>query len=304
MLDGKPAAAEDLLKDIAARDNAPDQALDYYSRALIGQDRLDEARAVLEQLVTRGTSARGFINLAKLDIAQGKTADGLSLMERASGVFKDDPRVALEYGRLLGATGNYAQADQQFAAGLALAPRNRGLLNAASLAKTRLGDLPGALTLAREATAAPGATTGDLMWLAGLEEQAGAPDEAVTLYRKIIAQEPDNWVALNNIAAVLTATDPGEAVSLASKAATLAPDQAPVKDTLGWAQFRAGDLDAAETTFRALRGADPAAALPAYRLGMVLIAKGATDEGRKLVQEALDHGLTAPYADAARKALQ
>jgi tetratricopeptide (TPR) repeat protein len=303
LLEGRPEQVEPLLKELAATENAPDAALDYLARALIGQDRLAEAEPLLNRLVERGTSPRAFPHLARIYIAQGKGAEAEALMARAAAAFPDDGGIMLEQGRILGAVGKYDQALAAFERGLSRYPENRALLNAASLAKARLGAMDDALALARKAVAAPNAATSDRMWLAALLEQTGAGEEAVPLYREVLKAEPKNWVALNNLASLLTAKAPGEAVTMAEMAASLAPDVAAVRDTLGWAQFKAGRMDAAEATFRGLRKSAPEGALPAYRLGLILAATGKMDEAKALLTEALARDPASPHAELARKAL-
>jgi Flp pilus assembly protein TadD len=303
LLDGQPEKVEPLLKDLAAAPDAPDEALDYLARGLIGQDRLAEAEPLLERLVERGTNARAFPHLARIYITQGKGAEAEALMARAATAFPEDGGIMLEQGRILGAVGKYDQALATFERGLGRYPENRALLNAASLAKARLGAMDDALALARRAVAAPNAATGDKMWLAALLEQTGAGDEAVPLYREVLQAEPKNWVAMNNLASLLTGKSPGEAVTFAEMAASLAPDVAAVRDTLGWAQFKAGRVDAAEATFRGLRTSAPEGALPAYRLGLILASTGRMDEAKALLTEALARDPASPHAELARKAL-
>lgn len=301
LLDGRPQDVEPLIGALAKRQDAPDLAIDYLSRAMIGLDRLDEAETLLNRLVDRDTHARSYSALARIWLSKGKIAEAEALMAQASQSFPDNISIMLEHGRILGAVGKYEQAVTLFEAGLQKAPDARVLLNAASLAKARLGAFDEALELARRAAGTPDAQTADRMWLANLLEKTGAPADAEALYRKVIAAEPENWVALNNLAALLTLSKADEAVTLATRAAELAPDAAPVRDTLGWAQFKAGQTAEAEATFRAMRQSDPEAAQPAYRLGFVLIASGRQEEGVALLTEALEKDPKSNLAEEARK---
>ena len=79
--------------------------------------------------------------------------------------------------------------------------------------------------------------------LASLHEQAGEEAKAVEGYRRVIALQPRNVIALNNLAYRLAMDDGNldEALELAQRARTLAPDSAGVADTLGWVYHLRGD---------------------------------------------------------------
>ena len=79
----------------------------------------------------------------------------------------------------------------------------------------------------------------------------GKTDEAVAEYRQAIRLKPDYPTPYNNLAELLaTSADPklrrpAEAVELAKKAVSLDPKSHPIWNTLGVAQYRAGDYKAA-----------------------------------------------------------
>ena len=86
-----------------------------------------------------------------------------------------------------------------------------------------------------------------MLSVAQLEEQAGEDEAAVARYRAVLELQPDNVVALNNLAFALAVrrNAPGEAVSFARRAATLAPRSGLVIDTLGWVEHLLGNHAAA-----------------------------------------------------------
>jgi Flp pilus assembly protein TadD len=67
--------------------------------------------------------------------------------------------------------------------------------------------------------------------------------------RAIIAREPENAMALNALGYTLAdrTTRYGEAKALIDKAHQLNPDDPAVLDSLGWVNYRMGNLDEAET---------------------------------------------------------
>lgn len=72
--------------------------------------------------------------------------------------------------------------------------------------------------------------------LAGGLSQKGNVDEALAQYEGVLAKDPKNVVALNDMAWQLRDKDPGKALELAQRAAELAPESARVLDTLAMVQ--------------------------------------------------------------------
>ena len=65
---------------------------------------------------------------------------------------------------------------------------------------------------------------------------------AVAVYRKILADQPDNAAAMNNLAWALSELKDPSALAYAEKAANLAPNSPEVADTLGWILVERGDV--------------------------------------------------------------
>lgn len=303
LLLGRPAQAEGLLTTAAKADDADDLVLDYLGRAKIGLDKTGEARTLFTRLTKRGTNARAFTSLAKIEIANGRLQEAHDILARGEAAFPGNPLILRDQGSLLGAEGKYKDAMAKFEAALETAPDEPTLLKSAGLASLRLGQRDKAVAFARTLVAQPKATADDYLWLASLLESTGAKEDAAATYRTVLETSPNSFVALNNLAIILSDESPDEALKLAQRAADLAPTIAAVRDTLGWAQLKAGQLDAAAATFEALHAADPKAALAAYRLGVVRLEQGKADEGRALLQEALalDPGFS--YAAEAKSRL-
>lgn len=303
LLAGNPARAEALLEDAARPEDAPSLALDYLARAKVGLDKMDEGKALFDRLIARSESVRPVLARARLAVAEQNLPEAEAVLEQARAHFPDDPALLLEQGRVLGATGQYDRALAAFDHGLSAAPRDPALLRAASLAAARLGQDDTALAHARTAAGLPGATSEDRIRLASLLERTGGGAEAVALYREVLAADPQNWLALNNLAHLLTESAPDEAVSLAERAVALAPEVPTLRDTLGWAQLKAGQLDGAARTFETMRADAPGAALPAYRLGLVRLEQGRAKDAQALLQEALALDPGFAYAEDARRHL-
>lgn len=99
--------------------------------------------------------------------------------------------------------------------------------------------------------------------LLGMSFQENSEDSAaIDAYEVAYLQEPDNIVALNNLAWLYQDSDPERAVELATRAAELYPENADVLDTYGWILLKQNDKDhAVQVLERALELAPESAAI-------------------------------------------
>ena len=106
--------------------------------------------------------------------------------------------------------------------------------------------------------------------------------------RYIIEREPDNAMALNALGYTLTdRTDRHEeALALIEQAYRLNPNDAAILDSLGWVNYRLGNLDEAEKHLRTAHERFPDHEVAAH-LGEVLWVSGDEREARSIWKEAL-----------------
>ena len=120
--------------------------------------------------------------------------------------------------------------------------------------------------------------------------------------REIIATDPNNAVALNALGYSLLnmSNRHGEAYTLIQRAHQLKPDDPAVLDSLGWAEYRRGNLtEARQLLERAYR--DYPDQEVAAHLGEVLYRLGAKAEARALLQKALQKD---PNSDLLHEAMR
>ncbi|MDD2060706.1 tetratricopeptide repeat protein [Pseudomonas sp. GD03860] len=107
--------------------------------------------------------------------------------------------------------------------------------------------------------------------------------------RSIIAREPENAMALNALGYTLAdrTTRYGEAKALIEKAHQITPDDPAVLDSLGWVNYRMGNLDEAERLLRQALERFPDHEVAAH-LGEVLWANGKRREARQTWAKAFE----------------
>ncbi|MCW2268192.1 bacteriophage N4 receptor, outer membrane subunit [compost metagenome] len=117
--------------------------------------------------------------------------------------------------------------------------------------------------------------------------------------RSIIAREPENAMALNALGYTLAdrTTRYAEAKALIEKAHQITPDDPAVLDSLGWVNYRMGNLDEAERLLRQALERFPDHEVAAH-LGEVLWANGKRREARQTWAKAFE---TQPDSPILRK---
>ena len=119
-------------------------------------------------------------------------------------------------------------------------------------------------------------------------EKLGKLDVLEKDLRRVIALRPDNAQAYNALCYTLAdrTNRLAESITLLDKALSLAPNDAYILDSVGWAQFRAGDLTKAQAYLERAYKLRPDPEIAAH-LGEVLWARGQRDEAGKLWQTSL-----------------
>jgi cellulose synthase operon protein C len=126
--------------------------------------------------------------------------------------------------------------------------------------------------------------------LASVYEATGKLDNAIKVYEKLIIDRPDSDIVANNLASLLldTRTDKASydrAYQLISKAKT---NQIPqFLDTLGWASYKVGKYDEAETALTKAAEQLPDVAIFHYHLAKVYIAKNDNTSAKQSLQKAI-----------------
>ena len=126
-----------------------------------------------------------------------------------------------------------------------------------------------------------------------LEE--GNNTRAIAQYELVLRQDPNNIIALNNLAGLLQESDPKRALSLITAAYGLAPDSPQVADSLGWLKLHQNDAKTALDLLSRAHRQQPQDGEITYHLVMALDAGGSRDKAKKMLGSLLDN--PAKFAD-------
>jgi len=129
--------------------------------------------------------------------------------------------------------------------------------------------------------------------LALIYDAMGLKLQAKDEYEIILRAQPENAIALNNLAYLLADKsmngDLDRALAMVSKARQKAPNNVSIADTLGWIYIRKQLSDNAIAIYRELVAKQPGNPTFHLRLGMALEQKGEKAQARKALQDALQY---------------
>jgi len=222
----------------------------------------------------------------ELEVLKEELPDNVDvmLMQAAAAGQEDDPQAAVAFARRAFETSPMT-----------------GTVLALGGYHTEAGDLPAARALYRGWLEKNPDDTAVRLKLA--EDLMVAGEEATDAYRQTLQREPDNVVALNNLAWLLREKAPGEALEYARRAGELAPDNASTLDTLAVVEYLNGNLAQARRSIRRALESDPDHPSLLYHKAMIANAAGATDEARDTLRQLLQAGRNFPEAEEAETLL-
>ena len=120
-------------------------------------------------------------------------------------------------------------------------------------------------------------------------ETIGPIDQAKSVYEQILKIDPNNAIALNNLAfrKAEEGQDLDGALTMAQRARQIQPNATAMADTLGWIYIKKNMSGEAERIFKDLVVKDPANSTFHYHYGMALIQKGDKSSARQQLEIAL-----------------
>jgi Tfp pilus assembly protein PilF len=264
------------------------------------------ARTVLEEhLKNAPADIRALELLAQSYAAQGQTATAVRRIREHAAAYPKLAGVQHALGVWLQRTGAKAEARVAFQAAKAADAALWSSDVALAAIDLADNDLAAAKTRLQPLIDHPRAGIQARALLATTEDRMHNPDAVIAHYRKILEAQPDNVLALNNLAYTLSeqANSPDEALKYAERAKELAGDNATVDDTLGWILYRKGMHARAVPYLQNSVKRQPNAVRHAH-LAMAYAAQGDTRRGFDHLQAAIKlGGSSLPEVQAAQNAL-
>jgi tetratricopeptide (TPR) repeat protein len=300
---------ENLVKQYPKLNDAHLQLATLY----LDQRSFDKARAEFEFLNSATPpDIRGFIGLQTVKMATGKGEEAIQVMQD---LVNKNPAV-LPYRYEL-ANFQAALAGQDWNSNVA---KSKELLQSAAdnyktILKTtansaevwlrlgvmqrQLGQYDTALASFEQAGIADPKSVSAFLNQALICDALGKKKDATESYNKVLAIDPDNPLALNNLA-FMTA-DSGanldQAMTWAERAKKRAPSNPDISDTLGYVYYRKNLNSEALRIFRQLSQDHPQSSMFHFHLAMALVKQGDKQGGRDEASKALQSAATPAEKD-------
>lgn len=288
---GAPAAAEAVVSQEARPMSSPIELFSLLTQALAAQGRMDEALDLYrERAIADSLSPRLAFLYARALLSAGKPEDAVTELERAYRFDPENKAVLAMLGRILISLGRardgVAYLERLTSGTDALEPEYIALASG----YTELAEYDRAREVLTTAAAAFGETAGILRALGTVYWSEGSTKESLDAYERSLALEPDSVDALNFLAYSLadSSLELAKALEYATKAASLAPGNAPVRDTLGWTYYRLGRFEEALAELERAVGLGSKDAVIFEHLGDVYQALGRTEEASAAWSRALE----------------
>ncbi|WP_111641488.1 tetratricopeptide repeat protein [Marinimicrobium alkaliphilum] len=243
--------AGDLVSAVERVDEHEGQQSDYLrqTRSLVYRDRaiqlLDagepaQSRALIMDALSAFPNSRSLsLDLVRIDLHQERYREANAVLRDLRERFPTDTEVALMQARATNAQHGEAQAYRELRQVWDQRPDGQMAISLLNLARAVNPEaVPGILT--QWAEAEPDSRL-RLLYVAGEQQRGGDERAAIATYEQMIERNPEDPVALNNLAWLLKDRELGRATQLAERAVTLEPDSAPILDTYGWLLHLQGD---------------------------------------------------------------
>jgi Flp pilus assembly protein TadD len=293
----------------AMRDAVPRNPLGYYFSGLVADASGDMAAAIREyhQALAIAPEAREPLEaLTRLYARQGKTALALQELATVAASQPKDPVPPILAGEIQLSLKQLPEAAKSFSTALALAPSSMAGYRGLAHVDVAQKDVDGAIHTLQSARGRVTPLEAPDLDLASLYASLGRIDDAAQAYRQALHDNPSSNEAANDLAMLLVTTrtdraDLDQALSVAQRF-----DNSPnpyYVDTLGWVQYRRGDLTHALSTLGQAVNLAPAVPELRFHLAMAQIQSGQTAVARDNLEKALSGGKPFNGITEARAAL-
>ncbi len=232
---------------------------------------------------------RGLVGVTETMVAEGRINDAIKEMNTAIQAEPERRDLKLFVADLDVRAEQYDTAIQIFQGLLDKDPRNADLLWRIAEVYRRKGDLNTAIDKFRASSQAAPNDPKPLLQLALLMDGTGRADQGQPIYEQILKIQPDNAVALNNLAYLKAekGIDLDSAQTMAQRALQKEPNSPEISDTLGWIYIKRNLSEEAVRVFQDLVVKEPKNAKFHYHYGLALYQKGDKSSTKRELETAL-----------------
>jgi tetratricopeptide (TPR) repeat protein len=233
---------------------------------------------------------RGLFGMVQTSVAEGNFKDAIKLLQDEMSKRPNSESLQLALAKVQVQGQMYDEAIKNYQQLIGKSSKVETLY--LQLAETyRLkGDLNSAVTYFRKAISLAPNDMVPVTRLAMLLDATGRRDQAKPLYQQVLHNQPDNPIALNNLAFIMAeeGTDLDQALAYATRAKQRVPQDPNVSDTLGLIYIKKSMSDEAVRLFTDLVAHQPKNPIYLYHYAMALYQKGDKPTAKKECEHALE----------------
>lgn len=242
-------------------------------------------------------------------LVAGRPADAQGFLRSVIAAAPGNQQARVMLGQLLARSGNVPAAVETLQAAIQADPAKPLPYQALVHVHLASHQADEALAVANRGLEAVPGDFGLRLARAGVLEAQGKMEDAIALYEKLLADQPNAVVAANNLASLLAdnRSDPASLRRAYDIAQRFRSTELPiVKDTVGWTMHLSGRHSDAEPLLKAAARQLPDVAVVQYHYGMNQLALNNVPAARAALNRSLELAKATPFAqaEAARKALQ
>jgi tetratricopeptide (TPR) repeat protein len=266
----------------------------------------DVAEKYYQQAIATGEAKEySYARLADLKLSKGEYENSVNTLLEGIKNIPKSINLRFRLGNTYASRAKYDEAKIQFKEALSLSPKDPRILRAYILTLGRLGEKQAAENVAKALYLMIPNSEGEAWLYASTLEANDHNEQAEQVYRDMLTNKPDNALALNNLAYLLSERNElKEAEALARKANDIKKGNASLLDTLGWILYKQHNYSGAVGVFNQAIKAGPESANLFYHRGAALQANGNKEAARADLGKALSLSPDAEWAIDAKTRLQ
>ncbi len=257
------------------------------------ENRMKEAEAGLKELrQSYPEDVRLTFAMAELMLRTNRQMEGLKLLEEQ---LKKTPKATglqLAVANTALRTGELDLAEREFRGMMAADGKNVvPYLGLAEVQRRKKQGNAALETLKKAKEIAPNDASANLQ-LAMTMDTLGMKNQSLPLYEVVVRSEPDNLIALNNVAFMYADAnrDLEQALTYAQRARKNAPTNDDIADTLAWVYIKKNMNDNALSILKEITGKQPRNPIYHYHMGVAMMQKGNKVAAKQSLQTALSLG--------------
>jgi len=264
-----------------------------------------KAKTLYQRIIASGKAIpQAYVKFAELMRSENDLQSGVALLREGTKQYPQNSYLHFRLANELATLRQYQQALASIELANQLQPNDASILRSYSLILSKLGKSADAANKAGQLYKLQNAATPEALFYATQLQANNQLQDAAGIYTQIIKSEPENLIALNNLANVLAEQDNlPEAETHARKANQLVKDNAQIMDTLGWIVYQQKRYSEATEIFTQAIKIAPKAAVIHYHAGVVLDDSGKDADAIPRLKQALALDSKATWANDAKQRL-